>query len=64
MTMEQKLAALQPGQSINIGCAWDGTFYVVMSQTVPNDWLGTVTRTTARGATLEEALAAEQEPER
>lgn len=56
--------ALEPGQSVALGRAWDGSYYVRRTQTTPGDWLGPVTRTIARGATPGEAFAAEQEPER
>lgn len=54
----------KPGQSITIGMAWDGSYYVSHTQTTRHDWLGPVTRTIARGGDLFEALDAEQQPDR
>lgn len=63
-TISASFNDLKPGQSIKIGCAWDGTFYVVREQTTPGDWLGPVTRKISRGATVPEAWSAEQEDAR
>lgn len=61
---DSSLEALEPGQSVTLGCSWDGTHYVVRTSSTPGVLLGGVTRTIARGQTLAEALTAPQEPDR
>ena len=62
--MGAHFTTLQPGESIKVGCAWDGTFYVVHAKSVPYDWLAPIKQMLSRGATVLEAWNAEQEEQR
>lgn len=59
-----ELAALEPGQSVKVGRAWDGSFYVVRTQTKPGYFMGLMGETLARGRTMEEAIRSNEREER
>lgn len=64
IAMLRAINALEPGQSLSFGRAWDDSAYVRNERTTPGQWLGGVSRTIAYGATFDEAWAAPQEETR